>query len=72
MNSTRYRIPEAPENGEISQKYGQTLIKTLRQVYGPNFAPGCNDGQKLSDALATMHDYALSQLVEDHERGKAA
>jgi hypothetical protein len=39
-----------------------TVRSTLRQAYGPNFAPGCDDGQKLSDALATIHEYALSQL----------
>ena len=26
------------KNGEIDKKHGNTLISTLRQTYGPNFA----------------------------------
>jgi len=27
------------KNGEIDRKHGNTLISTLRQTHGPNFAP---------------------------------
>jgi hypothetical protein len=27
------------KNGEIDRKHGNTLISTLRETYGPSFAP---------------------------------
>jgi len=38
-------------NGEISRKHGNTLVRTLRKIYGSGFAPGCNDSDKLSIVL---------------------
>jgi hypothetical protein len=60
------------KNGEISKKHGNTLIRTLRRHYGPAFAPGFGDAQKLSDVLATLDAKSLSQLVHDHEKGTLA
>jgi hypothetical protein len=31
------------KNGEISRKHGNTLVRTLRKLYGAGFAPGCSD-----------------------------
>jgi hypothetical protein len=28
------------KNGQIARKHGNTLVSTLRQTYGPGFAPG--------------------------------
>jgi hypothetical protein len=39
------------KHGEISRKHGNTLIRTLRETYGPGFAPGCDPDAKLSDCL---------------------
>jgi hypothetical protein len=33
------------KDGEISRKHGNTLISTLRQNYGANFAPVPRDNQ---------------------------
>jgi hypothetical protein len=44
----RYR----DKDGEISRKYGSTLIGTLRISYGSEFAKGCASDEKLSDVLA--------------------
>jgi hypothetical protein len=41
------------KNGEISRKHGNTLISTLRKTYGPNFAKGCDDHEKLGDVLTS-------------------
>ncbi len=39
------------KNGEISKKHGNTLIGTLRQKYGADFAKGFSDNQRLGDVL---------------------
>ena len=53
------------KNGEIGRKHGNTLISTLRQTYGPNFAPGIPGHTKLSDVLHVLDEPSLSQLVRD-------
>jgi len=53
------------KNGEISRKHGNTLIRTLRETYGPSFAPGCDANAKLSDCLQQIDEKSLSQLVHD-------
>ena len=57
------------KNGEISRKHGNTLIGTLRKIYGSKFATGAGDHEKLSDVLHKMDETSLSQLVRDHEGG---
>jgi len=57
------------KNGEISKKHGNTLIGTLRKTYGPHFAKGCADDEKLSDVLHKLDEPSLSALVADHEAG---
>lgn len=56
-------------NGEISRKHGNTLVSTLRKVYGASFAEGAQPHEKLSDVLAEMDERSLTQLVHDHEHG---
>ena len=51
------------KNGEISKKHGNTLISTLRKTYGPHFAKGCADDEKLSDVLHKL-DRIIDQLAE--------
>jgi hypothetical protein len=43
------------KNGEISRKHGNTLVSTLRWIFGPSFAAGEPETAKLSDVLAKMH-----------------
>jgi hypothetical protein len=62
---TRHR----DKNGEIGQKHGNTIIRTLRETYGPGFAPGCADHAKLSNVLSKMDEISLSHLIRDHEAG---
>ena len=50
-------------------KNGEMLIGTLRKTYGPHFAKGCADDEKLSDVLHKLDEPSLSALVEDHEAG---
>lgn len=56
-------------NGEISRKHGNTLVSTLRRIYGPNFARGFPDHMRLADVLHALDETSLSQLVRDHEAG---
>jgi hypothetical protein len=55
------------KNGAISRKHGNTLVRTLRKIYGANFAPGCGDEEKLSDVLHKFHADSLTQLHKDHD-----
>jgi hypothetical protein len=53
------------KNGEISRRHGNTLIRTLRETYGQNFAPECDPNAKLDDCLHQIDERSLSQLVRD-------
>jgi hypothetical protein len=55
------------KNGEISRKHGNTLVRTLRKIYGAGFAPGCRDEEKLSAVLDKFDEASLSQLHRDHD-----
>jgi hypothetical protein len=57
-------------NGELSKKHGNTLVRTLRKVYGEHFAEGCSPEERLSDVLQKMDEPSLSRLVHDHEHHK--
>jgi hypothetical protein len=56
-------------DGEISGKHGNTLIGTLRKVYGQSFAAGYPETEKLSEVLLRLNETSLSQLRRDHETG---
>ena len=56
-------------DGEISHKHGDTLIGTLRKIYGRGFAAGYPDTEKLSEVLHQLNETSLSQLRRDHETG---
>jgi hypothetical protein len=55
------------KNGEISRKHGNTLVRTLRKIYGSGFAPGCGDEERLSGVLEKFDEASLSQLHRDHD-----
>jgi len=57
------------KDGEISRKHGNTLVRTLRKIYGSGFAHGFNDSDKLSDVLRKSDEPSLSQLRRDHDAG---
>jgi hypothetical protein len=56
-------------DGEISHKHGNTLIGTLRKIYGQSFAAGYPPTEKLSEVLLHLNETSLSQLRRDHETG---
>ena len=55
------------KNGEISRKHGNTLVRTLRKLYGSGFSPGCRDEEKLSDVLHKFDATSLGQLHKYHD-----
>jgi hypothetical protein len=57
------------KNGELSKKHGNTLIRTLRKIYGTTFAAGQLETAKLSDVLQQLNDTSLGQLIHDHKNG---
>src|SRR5258707_8171824 len=57
------------KDGEISGKHGNTLIRTLRKVYGQSFAAGYLETEKLSEVLLQLNETSLGQLRRDHETG---
>ena len=57
------------KNGEISKKHRNTLVRTLRKIYGTTFAAGQPETAKLSDVLQQLNDTSLGQLIHDHKNG---
>ena len=57
------------QDGEISAKHGNTLIRTLRKVYGQSFAAGYSETEKLREVLLNLNQTSLGQLRRDHETG---
>lgn len=58
------------KDGEISRKHGNTLVRTLRKIYGHRFATGFADTDKLSDVLQkSPAHFSLTQLRKDHAAG---
>jgi hypothetical protein len=57
------------KDGEISHKHGDTLVRTLRKIYGQSFAAGYPETEKLSEVLLHLNETSLSQLRRDHQTG---
>jgi hypothetical protein len=53
------------ENGQISRKHGNTLVGTLRQTYGEDFAAGIRSDAKLSTVLERTGANSLSDLLKN-------
>jgi hypothetical protein len=58
------------KNGEIGKKHGNTLVSSLRKIYGATFAAGQPGDAHLTDVLADLNETSLSQLVHDYRNGK--
>jgi hypothetical protein len=54
-------------NGQIDQKHGNTLVGTLRQTYGPNFAADRRSDMKLNTLLRETEVPSLSQYLKNAE-----
>jgi hypothetical protein len=56
-------------DGEISHKHGDTLVGTLRKIYGQGFAAGYPPTEKLSGVMTYLNETSLSQLRRDYDTG---
>ena len=52
-------------DGEIRQKRGDTLVKTLRKTYGPDFAPGVRSDTRLDTLRKKTGGESLSKILRD-------
>jgi hypothetical protein len=52
-------------DGEIRQKRGDTLVKTLRKTYGPNFAAGVRADARLDTLRKRAGGESLSKILKD-------
>jgi hypothetical protein len=53
------------DDGKISHKYGDTIIRTLRETYGGNFAPFEDTNSRLAAVLHRLDEPSLLKLVND-------
>ena len=51
-------------NGQIDRKHGNTLVGTLRQTYGQDFAAGTRSDAKLNTVLERSGSSSLSQYLK--------
>jgi hypothetical protein len=55
-------------DGAIRRKRGDTLVGTLRQTYGADFAPGARPDMRLDTLLDRTGAESLNELVRDRRR----
>jgi hypothetical protein len=60
---------QADRNGAIARQYGDTELRTLRNMYGKGFAHDFPDHAKLSELVGRIEASALSQLHRDFDEG---
>lgn len=56
-------------DGRIEEKKGNTLVASLRKVYGEDFLRDWRSDAKLSTVRAET-DMSLTEIVRQHQRGK--
>jgi hypothetical protein len=55
-------------NGEIRHKRGDTLVGTLREEYGQNFASGVRADMRLDTLLEESGSASLSDFLRNHNK----
>ena len=56
-------------DGEIRHKRGDTLVRTLRQTYGPDFAQGVRGDMRLDTLRERAHGASLSRILNGKKGG---
>jgi hypothetical protein len=51
-------------DGEIRRKRGDTLVGTLRKIYGPDFAPGVRNDMRLDTLRKRTGGESLSRILK--------
>ncbi len=55
-------------DGEIREKRGDTLVRTLREIYGPHFAPGVRSDTRLGTLRDREGVDSLSELLRRYQK----
>jgi hypothetical protein len=55
-------------DGEVRRKRGDTLVGTLREEYGPNFAPGVRSDMRLDTLLERTGATSLSDFLRNRNK----
>ena len=55
-------------DGEIRRKRGDTLVGTLREECGPNFAPGVRSDMRLDTLLEQSGTESLSDFLRNNNK----
>jgi hypothetical protein len=56
------------KNGQIAAEHGETLVSSLRQTYGQQFARDLPGHFKLSEVLHALDDQSLNRLISEHDQ----
>jgi hypothetical protein len=56
------------QNGEIRRKRSDTLVGTLRETYGPDFAPGIRSDATLGTVLDRSGASSLSEYLRSSRK----
>lgn len=51
-------------DGEIRHKRGDTLVRTLRQTYGNDFAPGVRSDMRLDTLRERLNGASLTKMLK--------
>jgi hypothetical protein len=57
------------KNDAIAREFGNTEIRTLRNIYGRAFAVGLPEHMRLSELIGRMEERGLWQVVQHYEDG---
>lgn len=63
----RQRDQDVPKAGQIREKRADTLVRTLREEYGPNFAQGYRSNATLGRVREDTGK-SLHQLIRDSKK----
>jgi hypothetical protein len=56
------------EDGEIRRKRSDTKVGTLRDIYGPGFAPGARSDMELGTLLDRTGAESLDDYLKNHKK----
>lgn len=56
------------EDGQIRRKRSDTKVETLREIYGPGFAPGVRSDMQLGTLLERTKASSLDEYLKNHNK----
>jgi hypothetical protein len=68
MNEAGLDQRHRDKDGRLSRKHGDTIIRTLRETYGVNFAPHEDTNSRLGAVLQRLDEPSLLKLVNDLDK----